>query len=151
MHLSICGHRIVFLFTILMTNKRNFGFTLQYLFILGMVLIMFIFYLLAYFYLKDKIYLFYTFYLLTTFCQILYMAQYVFTKNIKMFNIIGNSAVDESTKGLMIFFYSIFYQQAFRFTKKDKVLFYSTMALKYISLVYVSCYSFWSSLFYFIL
>lgn len=119
-------------------NKRNFGFTLQYLFILGMVLIMFIFYLLAYFYLKDKIYLFYTFYLLITFCQILYMAQYVFTKNIKMFNVIGNSAVDESTKGLMIFFYSIFYQQAFRFTKKDKVLFYSTMALKYISLVYVS-------------
>jgi len=119
------------------TNKRNFGFTLQYLFILGMVLIMFIFYLLTFFYLKDKIYLFYTFYLLTTFCQILYMAQYVFTKNIKMFNVIGNSAVDESTKGLMIFFYSIFYQQAFRFTKKDTVLFYSTMALKYISLVYV--------------
>ncbi|HUM52012.1 MAG TPA: histidine kinase [Chitinophagales bacterium] len=119
------------------TNKRNFGFTLQYLFILGMVLIMFIFYLLAYFYIKDKIYLYYTFYLLTTFCQILYMAQYIFTKNIKMFNIIGNSAVDESTKGLMIFFYSIFYQQAFRITKNEKVLFYATMALKYISLVYV--------------
>ncbi len=119
------------------TNKRNFGFTLQYLFILGMVLIMFIFYLLAFYYLKDKIYLYYTFYLLTTFCQILYMAQYIFTKNIKMFNVIGNSAVDESTKGLMIFFYSIFYQQAFRITKNEKVIYYSTMALKYFSLVYV--------------
>lgn len=54
-----------------------------------------------------------------------------------MFNVIGNSAVDESTKGLMIFFYSIFYQQAFRITKNEKVIYYSTMALKYFSLVYV--------------
>jgi hypothetical protein len=52
-----------------------------------------------------------------------YMAQYIFTKNIKMFNVIGNSAVDESTKGLMIFFYSIFYQQAFRITKMKKLYF----------------------------
>ena len=134
------------------TYKRNFGFTIQFLFLLGMVLIMFIFYLLAYIYLKDKIYLFYTFYLLTTFIQVLYMSQYIFSKNLKMFNFTGNSAVDESTKGLMILFYSVFYKQAFNITKKDTVLYFSVEALKYISLLYViviifchlCCFSFYS-------
>lgn len=124
------------------TYKRNYGFTIQFLFLLGMVLIMFIFYVLAFVYLKDKIYLYYTFYLLTTFIQVLYMSQYIFSKNLKMFNFIGNSAVDETTKGLMIFFYSIFYKQAFSITKKDRMLYFSIEALKYISLVYVAVITF---------
>lgn len=120
------------------TYKRNIGFTIQFLFLLGMILIMFIFYVLAYVYLKDKIYLYYTFYLLTTFIQVLYMSQYIFSKNLKMFNFIGDSAVDEATKGLMIFFYSLFYKQAFSISKKERVLYFSIEALKYISLLYVA-------------
>jgi sensor histidine kinase YesM len=120
-----------------LTNKRNFGFTVEYLFILGMIFLMFIFYVIAYYYLKDKIYLYYTFYLVSTFIQVLYMSQYILTRNLKMFNITGNSGVDEASKGLMIFFYSVFYKQAFHVTAKEKILYFSVEALKFISLLYV--------------
>ncbi|MFN8295276.1 MAG: histidine kinase [Chitinophagales bacterium] len=120
------------------SNNRNFRFTVEYMFILGMIFLMFIFYIIAYYYLHDKIYLYYTFYLIVTFLQVLYMLQYILSRNIKMFNIVGNSGIDEATKGLMIFFYSIFYKQAFKITKNEKVLYYSTEALKYISLLYVA-------------
>ncbi|MBX7225264.1 MAG: histidine kinase [Chitinophagales bacterium] len=118
-------------------QKRNFGFTLQFLFLLGMILIMLIFYIVAYVYLRDKIYLYYTFYLIITFVQVLYMAQYILCKNLMMFNIVGNNVVDEATKGLMIFFYTLFYKQAFAVTKKDYAILLSLDVLKYLSILYV--------------
>ncbi|MFN8282114.1 MAG: histidine kinase [Chitinophagales bacterium] len=119
------------------TYKENIGFLSLMLFLLGMVFILFLFYGLAYINLKDKIYLSYALYLFFTFFQVLYMAQYVFAKNMMMFNIIGSSWFDECTKGLMIVFYSIFYKQAFEINKKQKVLFFSVEALRIISLMYI--------------
>lgn len=119
------------------TYKENIGFAILMLFLLGMIFILFIFYGLAYINLKDKIYLSYTAYLLVTFFQVLYMAQYIFSKNMLMFNFFGNSSFDECTKGLMIVFYSIFYKQAFEINKEQKVLFFSVNALKIISVIYV--------------
>ena len=117
--------------------KRNVGYSIQYLFLLGVIFIMYVFYMLSFFYLKDKIYLFYSFYLLISFLQVLYMIQYEVSRNMVMFNFIGNSGFDEATKGLMIFFYMQFYKEAFRISKKDGSLFYSVELLKIISLLYV--------------
>lgn len=119
------------------TYKEDIGFSSLMLFLLGMVFILFVFYGLAYINLKDRIYLSYTLYLFVTFFQVLYMAQYIFAKNMMMFNIIGSSCFDECTKGLMIVFYSIFYKQAFEIRKEQKFLYYSVESLKIISLVYV--------------
>ncbi len=118
--------------------KRDIGYSIQYLFLLGMIFIMAIFYVLAYIYIDDKIYLYYFYYLLVTFLQVLYMSQYILSRNLAMFNFIGNSGFDEATKGLMIFFYMIFYKQVFEITKKQKAAFYSIQLLKYISLLYVA-------------
>lgn len=117
--------------------KRNIGYSIQYLFLLGVVFIMFLFYLLSYLYLKDKIYLYYSYYLFFTFLQVLYMMQYEISRNMVMFNFIGNSGFDEVTKGLMIFFYMQFYKVAFNITKKHGVLYYSIEWLKNISVMYV--------------
>ncbi|HOY42116.1 MAG TPA: histidine kinase [Chitinophagales bacterium] len=119
-------------------QHRNFGFTIQYLFLLGMILIMFIFYVIAYYYLHEKIYLYYTFYLFATFVQVLYMFQYTICKSSIMFNIAGNNVIDEVTKGFMIYFYCLFYKQAFTITKKVRIVFYSVEALKYFSIVYIA-------------
>jgi sensor histidine kinase YesM len=119
------------------TYKENIGFAILMLFLLGMIFILFIFYGLAYINLKDKIYLSYTAYLFVTFFQVLYMSQYILSKDMMMFNFFGNSSFDECTKGLMIVFYSIFYKQAFEINKEQKVLFFSVNALKIISIVYV--------------
>ena len=119
------------------TYKENIGFVVIMLLLLGMVFILFIFYGLAYINLKDKIYFSYAAYLFVTFFQVLYMAQYIFSKDMMMFNFIGNSSFDECTKGLMIVFYSIFYSQAFELKKEQKVLFFSVNALKIISIIYV--------------
>lgn len=118
-------------------QHRNFGFTIQYLFLLGIIFIMFIFYVIAYYYLQEKIYLYYTFYLLTTFVQVLYMFQYITCKNWVMFTILGNNVIDEITKGLMIFFYCLFYKEAFSITKKEYFVFYTIESLKYISILYI--------------
>ncbi len=118
--------------------KRNIGYSIQYFFLLGVIFIMLVFYLLAYWYLKDKIYLYYSYYLLFTFLQVLYMVQYEISRNMVMFNFIGNSGFDEATKGLMIYFYAQFYRQVFNITKKDTVLHYSTELLKITCLLYVA-------------
>jgi sensor histidine kinase YesM len=123
------------------TYKENIGYSILMLLLLGMVFILFIFYGLAYINLRDRIYLSYAIYLSITFFQVLYMAQYIFSKNFVMFNYIGHSGFDEATKGLMIVFYSIFYRQAFNITSKSKVLYISVEALKIISILYVSIIS----------
>jgi sensor histidine kinase YesM len=123
------------------TYKENIGYSILMLLLLGMVFILFIFYGLAYINLRDRIYLSYAIYLSITFFQVLYMAQYIFSKNFVMFNYIGHSGFDEATKGLMIVFYSIFYRQAFNITNKSKVLYISVEALKIISILYVSIIS----------
>jgi sensor histidine kinase YesM len=123
------------------TYKENIGYSILMLLLLGMVFILFIFYGLAYINLRDRIYLSYAIYLSITFFQVLYMAQYIFSKNFVMFNYIGHSGFDEATKGLMIVFYSIFYRQAFNIISKSKVLYISVEALKIISILYVSIIS----------
>lgn len=119
------------------TYRENIGFAVLMLVLLGMVFILFIFYGLAYLNLKDQIYLSYSMYLFVTFFQVLYMSQYIFSKNFVMFNYFGNSGFDEVTKGLMIVCYSIFYKQAFNITKEQKVLYISVESLKYFSYAYI--------------
>jgi sensor histidine kinase YesM len=119
------------------TYKKNIGFNILYLLLLGMTGIMLIFYALAFGYLKDKIYLSYTLYLFSAFLQVAYMYQYIFSKNMQMINIYGNSGFDEATKGLMIIFYCFFYIQIFNITNKNKFLFYAVHLLKWISVCYV--------------
>lgn len=119
------------------TYQENIGFAVLILVLLGMVFILFIFYGLAYINLKDQIYLSYSMYLFVTFFQVLYMSQYIFSKNFVMFNYFGNSGFDEVTKGMMIVCYSIFYKQAFNIQKKQKVLYFSVESLKFISFGYV--------------
>ncbi len=118
--------------------KRNIGYNIQYFVLLGVILIMLIFYLLANYYLHDKIYLYYSFYLLYTFLQVLYMVQYEMSRNMVMFNFVGNSGFDEATKGLMIYFYTQFYKEVFGITKKQKYSYYAAELLKITCVVYVA-------------
>lgn len=118
--------------------KRNIGYSIQYFVLLGIIFIMLIFYLIAYYYLSDKIYLYYSFYLLCTFLQVLYVTQYEISRNMVMFNFIGNSGFDEATKGLMIFFYAQFYKHVFSISKTKKILHLATELLKTTCLLYVA-------------
>ena len=120
------------------TYRENIGFAVLMLVLMGMVFILFIFYGLAYVNLKDQIYLSYSMYLFVTFFQVLYMSQYIFSKNFVMFNYFGNSGFDEATKGMMIVTYSIFYQQAFNIRKQQRVLYASVESLKYFSYAYIA-------------
>lgn len=121
----------------LRTEKESIGFCVLMLLMLGIIFILFIFYGLAYFSLKENIYAIYSIYLLFTFIQVIYMYQYTFAKNFILFNYLGNSLVDEGTKGIMVVIYGIFLINTLNLKQHSSIAYYSIYLLILISIVYV--------------